>query len=273
MILTFSTFFFVLVAALLVERFFDCSKLRYWGWVSHYHDLVDKRFAGKNSIIIVLIMLVPLALLVSILELNLRLWFYGVFGIVFEFAVLLYSFGPRSAWQDAETLKVASEADGLSILDVEASSVRAGAWLLFVRRVISPACWFILLGAGGVFFYRLAEVAARLLSKKSETVLFANRARSIVNGFDWLPIRLFGLLFALAGHFALVMQEWKKRVWSSSAENESLLVACGDAGVGLADSQAMMDNALFIKELSGLIERSLIIFMVILAFLVLILLR
>lgn len=274
MIFTFSTLFFVLVAALLVERFFDCSKMRNWGWVQRYHDIIDKRFAGKNSMVVVLIMLLPVALLISLLELNLRLWFYGVLGILFEFAVLLYSFGPRSAWQDVETIKgITVDAESRSLLDVEAGSFRSGVWMMFERRIISPAFWFILLGAGGVFFYRMTEVTARVLSQKSETAVFASRAKVLLDGLDWVPVRIVSIIFALAGHFSLVFAEWKKKAWSAPSENESLLVACGDVGLGMTENGAPLDNATFVKDASNLVERSVIIFMVILALLVLVLWR
>lgn len=274
MIFIFSTLFLVLVVALLVERFFNCSQLRSWNWVLKYHDLIDKRFGGKNSVVIVLIMLVPVALLISIIEFNLRLWFYGVLGIVFEFLVLLYCIGPRSAFQDIETLKNLSpnqESDINALLDVEVTSVREGTWLMFARRILSPVCWFVLLGAGGVFFYRFLEVTARLLSKKSETLVFANRAKRLLDGFDWMPVRLFSLIFALAGHFAFVMVEWKKRVWSAPFDNQSMLSACGNAGLHLSESAVPLENAIFLNDASLLIERSMIIFMGILALLVLIL--
>lgn len=272
MILTFRTFFFVLLAALIVERFFNCSRFRNWQWVLGYYDIIDKRFAGKNSWFIVLLMLIPIALAVTIIEINLRLWLYGVLGILFEFVVLLYCFGPRSTWQDIETLKASSHTpeELQQILDVEVTKPEASLWLMFVRRILSPAFWFIFLGAGGVFLYRFTEVTARLLARKSESAIFRNRAYTLVTEFDWLPIRFFTLLFALVGHFAYVVKEWKKRVWSSPDENEMLLASCGDRAIGIADEHGPMEKTSFILEASALIERTLITFILIIAIIVII---
>lgn len=272
MIFKFITLFFVLVAVLLIERFFDCSRFRAFGWVERYHNIIDKRFAGKNGMLIVLIMLVPITLVVSFIEFNLRLWLYGVLGIVFEFAMLLYCMGPRSAWQDVETMKssVDSDTNQLAILDVESTSLFSGLWMMFERRVLSPIFWFILLGAGGVFFYRITEVSARLLSKKSETAQFAAKAKSLLNGLDWLPVRINTFIFALAGHFSLVITDWKKALRPLPSDNEAMLAKCGNAGIGISEANApALERASFIKEAVGLIERSLIIFMAILGVLVL----
>jgi len=275
MIISFSTFFFVLLVVLLIERFFNCSKLRQWNWLVRYHGMIDRRFAGKASMVIVLIMLLPVALVVGLLEISLRLWLYGILGILFDFFVLLYCLGPRSTWQDLETVKALAtteqEHDTLAFLDVESMSYRSGVWLMLIRRVMAPACWFALLGAGGVFFYRMTEVCARILSKNSETAPFASRAKILLNGFDWLPVRIFGLIFALVGHFALVMSSWKKTVFTSPLQNESVFASLGEAGIGLQGGQSISENNLFINELSKLLERSLIVFMVILAIIVLIL--
>jgi len=273
MIFIFHTLFFVLVAVLLVERFFNCSKLRPWDWVARYYDIIDKRFAGKSSMLIVLIMLLPIAIVIALLEMNLRLWLYGLLGILFEFVILLYCLGPSSAWQDVEHLKLgATEHDPLpfSLLNVESNTLSSGIWLMFERRVLSPIFWFVVLGAGGVFFYRMTEVIARILSKKSESAPFAARAKTLLYGLDWLPIRINGLLFALGGHFALVIAEWKKSVRSLSVDNETMLAKCGNAGLGIAEGSVPMESTAFVKEAANLIERTIIIFMVILAVLVLV---
>jgi adenosylcobinamide-phosphate synthase len=169
------------------------------------------------------------------------------------------------------------------------------------RHVLGVFSWFTVLavlglGPAGAVLYRLAEfvtrywphVARRQLPAVSEAA--CNAAARAWHGVDWLSARLTALGFAVVGSFEDVMDNWRRHESLSGdggmGGNDGLIVAAtagainvrlGTTAMAQGDAQADMPAAgarnepqlAHLRSLVGLVWRSVVMWMALLALLTL----
>ncbi len=85
---------------------------------------------------------------------------------------------------------------------------------------------------------------------------------------DWLPARITGFLYALAGDFTGAMTELKKYLLIKNCDPEKLIQDTGFGALGIDKDSYQENNIEIIEEnnqAQSLISRSLVIFLVIVA--------
>lgn len=257
--------FTVIFIGLLIERFFDWSHLRHWQWYTRYQEAVLKRFSTHSPYIVLAAMILPIVIVIALLSLILQGWLYGLIKLIFSIIIFIYCLGPKDLWAEAfanaNVLKN-SEADSkhpslnqafLSHIFVEAN-----------RRVFSVVFWFALLGPVGAVLYRCATLSTVFLAKQDSALLHLSRQLEAL--LSWLPARLLTVLFALGGHFVQVLTAWRKHALEGLDSNETLLMECGTAALGLEETQAISNGAA--RGAINLLDRSFIIMLVIIGLLV-----
>lgn len=239
---------FILVACLSIERYLHIGCiLQRFAWAESYIELVQKwvkdtRFS-KGYLALLAIMF-AFGFLPSILYWWLIEYRIALSGLGLQFIILVYCLGPNDFYNDVETYyaaltsgdKVASDMEyqlmtgesGEGITDemrhqkmIEAFFIQAN------RSVFGVICWYLLLGPIGALLYRVLSLLADFAAKGNSACMpFAQEAISVFNKVNWLPARLAGLAYVLAGGAEMAL--WRSSINES---NERCLVTCGFAAM------------------------------------------
>lgn len=249
--------FLILLIAFMIERFWPkIGRVRQWRFLSGYSRWFDTATASmpfKRQFFGYFLVVLSLLVFVTIVEGILSTVVSGVWLQLFNCLLLLYCLGPGSFYepphQPAESLPVdemsaQSEAPSLAVFDVESQSMRAN------RTLFAPFFWFALLGVFGALLYRVTEQ----LPKNSVVT-------RVLDLLDWVPVRLLGFTFALVSYFVTVFPIWFKYLGHKPQDNGLLLLNCAKGSLSEDKNQA---------HLVALLDRSLIVWLVVLALIVLI---
>lgn len=261
--------FIVILITLLVERFFDWSHLRHWQWFARLQQAASERFKGMSSYPLLAVTIVPILAVVLVIQLLTQHLLYGFFGFIFQVIVLIYCLGPRNLWADGYAsinALVAGDrefaADKLrttfDVTEYEDKSALHRSLLnhLFVeanKRVFATVFWFFIFGPTGALLYRLIALSA------------APEARTVQAVLDWVPVRLFTIMFALGGHFVQVLNCWRKNASHGLDGNDAMLQDCGAAALGYEDNNVFSNDGSVEKQAIGLLDRSFVIVLVLMA--------
>lgn len=271
--------FFVVLIALLIERFFDWSHLRKWGWYGAIERLVMKKIPKASPYIVLSLAILPLLAVLAIIEYALTGVLYGFPLLVFQLVVLLYCFGPQNLWADAlasinaitkgdaqasadklqSTFKISMphQADGLQRELLNQIFISAN------TRVYAVIFWYLALGLPGALLYRLVCVSAgNAVNAEVNTA-----AKLFWQIMDWVPARIFSFLFALGGHFTRVFAVWIKRALGSLDSSDALLADCGVAAI-TGDAEQIPQDGSLEKSAVSLLDRVFIILLVLILALV-----
>lgn len=275
--------FIVTLIALLIERFFDWSHLRHWNWFGAYQRNLIKRFPGQPPYVLLAITVAPLVLGVLIISLLLTGALYGLLSLIFQLGVLLYCLGPQNLWADtfasiaaltqgdsAKALEKLKAAFGINEVSNVQETHKELLHRIFIeanRRVFTVVFWYVVLGPVGPVLCRTISYSAHGDNSAPELSQSAHSVETII---DWLPARLFTVMFALGGHFTNVIGCWSKRVLLEFSNNDILLGQCGMAALGLDDHSLLPDNGSAERDAVSLLDRVFVIVLVIVAVLALV---
>ncbi len=114
------------------------------------------------------------------------------------------------------------------------------------QKIFAPLLWYFVLGPVGLVIY---VVVATLRAQ-----LPAHKYFILTQGvLDWVPIRVLGLTFALAGNFGSVIKVWMRELFQSVSDSQNQVVIFGESALE-SDSDVM-----------SLVRRALLIWLVIMA--------
>ncbi|MEJ2790484.1 MULTISPECIES: regulatory signaling modulator protein AmpE [unclassified Pseudoxanthomonas] len=165
--------------------------------------------------------MVPVLLVVALLQWMLDGPLYGLPGLLFDIAVLVYAWGPRDLDVDVEAVIDAHDAPARRTaiarlgLTGEAAALDGPALVeaVFVnalQRWFGVLFWFLLLGPVGAVLYRLSVLATQ--DEWASTLPEENRlgARAVKTALDWPVAQLMTLAMALVGNFDTVFTAWRE---------------------------------------------------------------
>ncbi|MGR4876059.1 hypothetical protein [Pseudoxanthomonas sp. LARHCG66] len=165
--------------------------------------------------------MVPVLLMVALLQWMLDGPLYGLPGLLFDIAVLVYAWGPRDLDVDVEAVIDAHDAPARRAaiarlgLTGEAAALDGPALVeaVFVnalQRWFGVLFWFLLLGPVGAVLYRLSVLATQ--DEWASTLPEENRlgARAVKTALDWPVAQLMTLAMALVGNFDTVFTAWRE---------------------------------------------------------------
>jgi AmpE protein len=276
--------FIVTLIALLIERFFDWSHLRKWHWYADYQQAVAKRFPGKSAYFVLAATIIPLLLLVLVVQLMLKHVMFGMMEFLFQLFLFLYCLGPQNLWADtfacinalvqgdinlaAEKLKVSfGVTDNSSTQSLHGQLIN-NIFIAANRRIFAIVFWFLILGPLGAVLYRTITLSSADFPRQEVQPELVQDARSVESMLDWIPVRILTCVFALGGHFVRVFTCWRKKPHLDLAMNEVLLTECGTAALGSNDMEQIAEDGSVERSVIGLLDRSFIIILVVVAILV-----
>jgi AmpE protein len=265
----------VILFAIFIERISKfIHPLRNHFWLIRYAEKMIKT-AWDNGYAGLLLAVLPIVAVVTALDLLFDSFAHGLLGHVFDLIIVLYCLGDSRLrehieecykyaknGQDQESRQALDEHFGVKTdqpLDV-ALFVRAfyqGA----LQRLFSILFWFVLLGPAACMAYRLTQRLSLALGE-SDAQRFAMWITFVL---DWLPARLLALSFCLAGHFSDIFSEWCNSFRSRISETYHILYRCGHAAIRMDENPSPEIVAAQFDEAYALVNRSLFIWLVILA--------
>lgn len=202
-------------------------RLREWRWLDAYFDWADRAVAGWTGLPVVLAAIGLIALPVIPVLLAAR-WLdphlLGLLQFAFAVLVLLFAFGPRDLKDEVDDYAAALESHdrdealrrGKELL--ESSPIPRGLGVreaveeaIFIQannRIFGVIFWFMVLGAGGAWLYRVSDMLRRRAAFEAARQ-GVPRMRgdlgsvlAVIHGvLAWLPARLTALAYAFAGSF------------------------------------------------------------------------
>lgn len=198
-----------LVAAFRQYGWYD-GWLRWLGGSTHE----DGFWTGRYGIVLAL---APVLLVVALLQWLLDGPVYGLVGLLFDIAVLVYAWGPRDLDVDVEAVIDAHDAPtrraaiarlGLTgeAAALDGPALVEAVFINALQRWFGVLFWFLLLGPVGAILYRLAVHSAA-----SADLPGNNRAGALAlkTALDWPVAQLMTLAMALVGNFDTVFSAWR----------------------------------------------------------------
>lgn len=274
--------FIITFIALVIERFFHWSHLRYWRWYSKYQLWIGRRISNWPSYLLLAICVLPLVILIGVINCLFDGWLYGIPKLIFGVLVLLYCLGRENLWVQVFTcinemqkedpkaaIEYAQSSFGIALPKNSQAFHQELTRAIFIEaheRIFAVVFWFIILGPIGAVLYR----SIALCAKESDLGLTQTAAKA-QRILDWIPARLFTFLFALGGHFTDVFHLWKKDAKKGVNENDKLIAECGIAALDVEENNLLSEDGAAEKEALELIDRVFMMGLLLLAMIVIML--
>lgn len=210
-----------------------------------------------------------LALLIPVSMVSLLLWlfeslFFGLIGVLLHAVILFYSFGrdnlPASTeqylqyWKDGDVqaayryavdhFRVGEQfsADDLPSMQQE---VRAGLLYQWFEQIFVVIFWYLVAGPLVALFIRLICIYDNWL-RESQTG--AQMALALLHAIEWLPVRLLGFTFTIAGNFVACFRCWTEAVLSLRMPTERVLNNAGMAALGVCSVEDEQNAASAVEQ-------------------------
>jgi adenosylcobinamide-phosphate synthase len=109
------------------------------------------------------------------------------------------------------------------------------------RQMFAVIFWFILLGPAGAVLYRLASVMQHKWGEREDMEFgeFGRFAARFFELYDWLPVRLTALCFAVVGDFEDAVYCWRAQAQSWMNPTQGILLASGAGALGVKLGEAL----------------------------------
>ncbi|MCG7898905.1 MAG: regulatory signaling modulator protein AmpE [Candidatus Thiodiazotropha lotti] len=284
----------IILICLIAERFLlEHRHLRSNRWFTRYcqwHQQQNLPEWMQQGIIGLLLLLLPPLLAIAALQHLFADSLLGLPSLLLSIGVLLYALGPQDLDSQINQYVETAEADdgearriAREIIEDEpptseparSQAVAEAALQQANRRTVAVLFWFILLGPLGAILYRLATWMPQS-DQAAQDIDFKLNTRQLVIILDWLPARITAFCYAIAGSFEDALYGWRSYQESRQSEfsdsNAGTLICTGSGAMRLTTllDEAYAGAHLYTylpKAAMALIWRSLIVFLVILAFL------
>ncbi|MEW8222810.1 MAG: regulatory signaling modulator protein AmpE [Candidatus Thiodiazotropha taylori] len=284
----------IILICLIAERFLlEHSHLRSNRWFTRYcqwHQQQNLPEWMQQGVIGLLLLLLPPLLAVAALQHLFADSLLGLPSLLLSIGVLLYTLGPQDLDSQINQYVETAEADDAEAREIareiiedepptsepaRSQAVAEAALQQANRRTVAVLFWFILLGPLGAILYRLATWMPQS-DQAAQDIDFKLNTRQLVIILDWLPARVTAFCYAIAGSFEDALYGWRSYQESRQSEfsdsNTGTLICTGGGAMRLTTllDEAYAGAHLYTylpKAAMALIWRSLIVFLVIVAFL------
>lgn len=276
------TFLALVIALVLMQVWGSAERVQHDGWFRSWRGQVAS-MGVLPAIKLALAVLLPVVLLEIVLD-ALHPVLFGLLWIAAAVVLLLYSFGRgdfnalaeryraqcRSGDFEGAWLTARAEPGWTAAADQPASAeevhavVERGFLYEGYQRWFPAIFYFILLGPAWAVAYRLLQLCRRDLEPAliERCLFFA----------DWIPVRLLAAAFAITGDFVGSRDELLRGLRDTTRDSGELLLEVATAALGSGGSPGASDGDSFGESaarqneaLSGLLSRSAICWLVVIA--------
>ena len=283
--------FLVLLITFVFYKFLGIRTDRYYdGWFFSLRRWFDSHLSEWPVIAMLFLLLMPLLCVYFVLSFF-QDWVFGLVGIALHVVILFYALGRSNLLSQIQTyLEHWRQGDiqssyryaveyfrlpqefNIDDIDAMQKHVRAGLIYQWFEQVFVVIFWYLLAGP-------LAALFVRLLCMYEQTQV-GNQLREesaplqLQHAIEWLPTRILGFTFAVAGNFTLCFKEWLDAVLNWNMPTQDVLQKSGMAALGVcmvdsnARQEAVSTDALIsayadeLETIQDLIIRSLVVWII-----------
>lgn len=249
-----------------------------------YVDWVRERLSGPawEHIGGLLLLLLPVWTAVVLVQSWTSDWLFGLVGLLFYVAVLVYCLGPRDLGADVDTFCRAQESGDTGLQqraaafflpgdavpgdpEQRAQQVSTAVLVEANDRLFAVLFWFALLGPLGAVLYRSVAV---LYQQRREPGEFGDSIAWLNSALVWLPARLLAFGYALSGHFDAAVDGWReahRRLPQGSEGTLDVLAVTGAGALGVDSETAGPNGVPRVRAAMRLVWRTLAIWLVVIA--------
>lgn len=272
----------VILISLIVLRYMQFARTtnRYC-WFQKYAAWVQKSFKKiQQPWLLTAIILLPILIVALLLQLSLAIGFFYIIGFIFSVLVLWYCLWPVSLREQVDSSLVeqqsvndqsdseTKEEDAVSSDDHDTHVLTEILFCNANTYTFAVLFWYVVLGPLGAILYRMILQLTKLSSHPNDAPNgIVGVAHTLENLLDWIPARLVGLSYVLAGNFVKGFPRWIHYFRSGLDSNQDLLIA---SGFGAADIDPKADgDAEEAYQVLRMVDRALIVWLIVIAILTL----
>lgn len=207
-------------------------------YVSKINDITKNTSWAQHAFIPLLFVVLPIVIPIAIIYFLSATFIQGLLAFLIGAAVLFYCLGPTN------------------IFDIK--QIHQPIFWQANESVFAVIFWMALLGPIAVLIYRLVERSAHIHASYPALGKSAQQIRALL---DWLPVRLFSMLFALAGNFVQTSHFCLDYLFREISFNRELIEKSGRIAIGLDETAELIDESY--GSALKLIDRGLILFLII----------
>lgn len=235
--------FITLLLCLGLERFLHRGNfLARFNWFEQYvskiNDMTKNMTWAQQYFIPLILVVLPIVIPVAVIYFLSAAFIQGLLAFLIGAVVLFYCLGP------------------INIFDTK--KIHQPIFWQANESLFAVIFWMALLGPIAALVYRLVERSAHIHASYPALGKSAQQVRALL---DWLPVRLFSILFALAGNFVQTSQFCLDYLLRDVSFNRELIEKSGRIALGL-DETTEFTNENYGSALK-LIDRDLILFLII----------
>jgi AmpE protein len=235
--------FITLLLCLSLERFLHKGNvLGRFSWFEQYvskiQQLTHTQSWAQHDYISLLLVVIPIVIPVALIYGLSAFFVHGLLAFLIGAFVLFYCLGPMNIY--------------------DTNKVQQPIFWQANETLFAVIFWFALLGPIAALVYRLVERSAHIHATYPALGKAAGPVRAVL---DWLPIRLFSILCALAGNFVRTSQFLLDCFVRDFSFNRELIEKSGRIAMGLEDTAALTSENY--PHALKLIDRAIIIFLII----------
>lgn len=269
----------ILICLVLARYAHTENMLRQWHWIDRYLKLLHKPLQEANTkspwlgfAVIMVPVLLGLLIIWKLISGDMR----HVIHFIISIAVLWYCLSvisikqELSAYHDALLQEGKTDA-GNAVISLLGSDLpqdksqipRAITHAIFwqpLQRIFGVLFWFIALGpVGALGYHMLIVLREEAMAGNSDALSISGEAKIAQAVLDWLPARVVGLGYALAGHFAPTFTYWIKNISAGLEQTQDYLSHCGMLALTAKETDPMLADPSEHRAALALVGRTLII--------------
>lgn len=270
-----------ILLCLALQRFANIGGWFQSSWFTLYLKRLNPWITKFNEWITLLLIIAPILLLLTLLDFLFSWKLLGLLNLFLATLVLFFCIDARDCknklagyFTNLKKGDVQATANAaIDFIGENASSTTTNLTRAVTKTILlnsftqlfSGLFWFIVGGIYGVTVYFLITLlhknALKIDSNYARLAKLAEQAQDIL---DWLPSRLIGISYALAGNFSKGFNYWYKNLWAHLSEVRKFAI---NSGIAALDADPDITKAVPNENYAALdlINHVLIIWLVVLA--------
>ena len=218
---------------LAIQRFANVGSWFNVSWFENYLKRLHPWLIGINEWLGIGLIIAPVIILLGILNLLFHMHWFGLLNLILTITVLFCCLDARCS-REHDSVK--------TILQHS------------FARIFPILFWFIAFGDFGIHivvaYFMLYLIQAKISKVDAHCAGIKKASEQIKNALDWVPSRLLGFSYALAGNFNKGFAYWRKNLWLGLSDNSEFAIGSGiaslDDSVDSAQALALVDRVLVI---------------------------
>jgi AmpE protein len=276
--------FITLLLCLALERFLHRGNfLARFNWFEEYvskiNDMTKNKTWAQQYFIPLILVVLPIVIPVAVVYFLSAAFIQGLLAFLIGAVVLFYCLGPinifdtkkiypqqwsfgqgaeKTSNRNVSNIHEDGELSGNADKNSSAKGIHQPIFWQANESLFAVIFWMALLGPIAALVYRLVERSAHIHASYPALGKSAQQIRALL---DWLPVRLFSILFALAGNFVQTSQFCLDYLLRDVSFNRELIEKSGRIALGLDETTEFTDENY--GSALKLIDRDLILFLII----------